>query len=162
MESIRQFFAEHMAPGNGESTNGKAQAHVDAEAERQRLHIAACALLLEIAHADEAFSDAERTHIEAVMQRHFDLDEETANGLIELAEAERSRAVDLYQFTSLIRDNYDLGQKTLLAEIMWGLILTDGDVQRHESYMLRKIANLLDLEPGYLANARKRAASHLE
>jgi hypothetical protein len=29
-------------------------------------------------------------------------------------------------------------------------------VARHEAYMLRKIANLLDLEPGYLAAARKR------
>lgn len=162
MESIRQFFAEHMAPGTNGQSNGKAQAHMDAEDERQRLHVAACALLLEIAHADEAFSEAERTHIEAVMQRHFDLDEETANALIELAEAERSRAIDLYQFTSLIRDNYDLGQKTLLAEIMWGLVLTDGAVQRHESYMLRKIANLLDLEPGYLSTAKKRAASQLD
>lgn len=165
MESIRQFFAEHMAQTTNGHSNGGAQesnAHVDAEDERQRLHVAACALLLELAHADEAFSDAERTHIEAVMQRHFNLDEETANALIELAEAERSRAIDLYQFTSLIRDNYDLGQKTLLAEIMWGLVLTDGAVKHHESYMLRKIANLLDLEPGYLASARKRASSQLE
>lgn len=162
MESIRQFFAEHMAPVNGHA-QGNAQARMDAEEDqRQRLHVAACALLLEIAYADDAFSDAERTHIEAVMQRHFDLDEETAAALIEVAEAERSRAVDLYQFTSLIRDSYDLGQKTLLAEIMWGLVLTDGDVQRHESYMLRKIANLLDLEPGYLASARKRVASRLD
>jgi uncharacterized tellurite resistance protein B-like protein len=166
MESIRQFFAEHMAQTTNGHSNGGAQeqarAHVDAEDERQRLHVAACALLLELAHADEAFSDAERTHIEAVMQRHFNLDEETANALIELAEAERSRAIDLYQFTSLIRENYDLGQKTLLAEIMWGLVLTDGAVKHHESYMLRKIANLLDLEPGYLASARKRASSQLE
>jgi uncharacterized tellurite resistance protein B-like protein len=161
MDSIRQFFAEHMAPVNGH-TKGRAQSRMDAEDERQRLHVAACALLLEIAYADDAFSDSERTHIEAVMQRHFDLDEETAQALIEVAEAERSSAVDLYQFTSLIRDSYDLGQKTLLAEIMWGLVLTDGDVQRHESYMLRKIANLLDLEPGYLASARKRAASRLD
>jgi hypothetical protein len=35
-------------------------------------------------------------------------------------------------------------------------------VRHHESYMLRKIANLLDLEPGYLASARKRASSQLE
>jgi uncharacterized tellurite resistance protein B-like protein len=161
MEQIRQFFAEHMAPTNGQS-HGPSQSHMDAEEERQKLHVAACALLLEIAYADESFSDAERQHIEAVMQRHFDLDQETARGLIELAEAERSNAIDLYQFTSLIRENYDLGQKTLLAEIMWGLVLTDGEVQRHESYMLRKIANLLDLEAGYLATARKRAAAQLE
>jgi uncharacterized tellurite resistance protein B-like protein len=161
MESIRQFFTEHMAPVS-DSSNGAAEAHLDAEDERQRLHVAACALLLEIAYADEEFSDSERDHIGAVLQRHFDLDEETANALMELAEAERSAAIDLYQFTALIRDNYDLGQKTLLAEIMWGLVLTDGAVGRHEGYMLRKIANLLDLEPGYLASARRRVQSELD
>lgn len=158
MESIRQFFAERMAQTEA---NGRSDAALHAEDQRQRLHVAACALLLEIAYADEVFSDAERAHIGAVMQRHFDLDEETAAALIELAEAERSQAIDLYQFTSLIRDGYDLGQKTLLAEIMWGVVLTDGEVARHESYMLRRIANLLDLEPGYLATARKRAAGEL-
>jgi uncharacterized tellurite resistance protein B-like protein len=153
-ESIRQFFAQRIAMPTG---NGQSEEHMDEQDERRRLHIAACALLLEIAHADDEFSAGERDHISAVMQRHFDLDAETADSLMELAEAERSHAVDLYQFTSLIRDNYDLGQKTLLAEIMWGLVLTDGEVARHESYMLRKIANLLDLKPGYLASARKRA-----
>jgi uncharacterized tellurite resistance protein B-like protein len=44
---------------------------------------------------------------------------------------------------------------------MWGLVLTDGAVQRHESYMLRKIANLLDLQPGYLSFAKNNAAKRL-
>ncbi len=126
--------------------------------ERRRLHIAACALLLELAHADDELADVERDHIEAVMRRHFDLDEATAQELIRLAEAERAAAIDLYQFTNLVRSSYDLGQKTLLAEIMWGVILADGRIARHEAYLLRKIANLLDLKPGYLAAARKRAA----
>lgn len=154
-ESIRRFFADYMA--THPSGMDGAESGVDADDERQRLHVAACALLLEIAYADDEFTDAEREHIGAVMQRHFDLDQETAESLMEVAEAERSNAIDLYQFTSMIRDSYDLGQKTLLAEIMWGLVLTDGEVARHESYMLRKIANLLDLEPGYLSSARKRA-----
>jgi uncharacterized tellurite resistance protein B-like protein len=161
LDSIRQFFSEHMAPAD-DAASAAADRQLDAEDERQRLHVAACALLLEIAYADDEFSASERDHIGAVLQRHFALDEETADALMELAEAERSNAIDLYQFTSLIRDNYDLGQKTLLAEIMWGLVLTDGEVGRHEGYMLRKIANLLDLEPGYLSSAKKRAQSQLE
>jgi uncharacterized tellurite resistance protein B-like protein len=41
---------------------------------------------------------------------------------------------------------------------MWGLVLADGTIAEHESYMTRKIANLLDLEPGYLSTAKKAAA----
>jgi uncharacterized tellurite resistance protein B-like protein len=166
LDSIRQFFEERMGvPGNGNgdgdgdgdgtatATPGPRQAE---EADRS-LHIAACALLLELAHADDEFSEAERFHIEAVMRRHFDLDEETAHELMELAAKEQAQAIDLYQFTTLIRSNYSLGQKTLLAEIMWGLIMADGKIAAREAYMLRKIANLLDLKPGYLSAARKRA-----
>jgi uncharacterized tellurite resistance protein B-like protein len=161
-EAIRRIFLERMAQTGMAAPNGTAAADLEKQDARQRLHVAACALLLEIAYADDQFSDSERSHIGAVMQRHFGLDQETAESLIELAEAERAQAIDLYQFTSLIRESYDLGQKTLLAEIMWGLVLTDGAVKRHEGYMLRKIANLLDLKPGYLSSARKRAASQLE
>jgi uncharacterized tellurite resistance protein B-like protein len=156
IEPFRQFFDQRMAPSVRRQTNGQGAPDQDAaEAERQRLHVAACALLLEIAYADDVFSTEERGHITAVMQRHFALDEETATALIELAEAERSHGTDLGQFTSLIRQHYDLGQKTLLAEIMWGLVVTDGAVARHESHMLRRIASLLELEPGYLSRARK-------
>jgi uncharacterized tellurite resistance protein B-like protein len=173
---IRAFFEERMRPpaaGNGGSGAGDdadsdgrdeggepgAAAGAGAASGPQRpLHLAACALLLELAHADDEFTEAEATHIEVVLRRHFDLDEAEAHELMALAEQERAAAIDLWQFTSLIRASYDLGQKTLLAEIMWGLILADGEIARHEAYLLRKIANLLDLEPGYLSQARKRAA----
>ena len=152
IESIRNFFSRTMQPGDAATED------VDAgEEERHRLHVAACALLLELAHADDTFTESEREHVEAVVRRHLDVDEETAKGLLELAEQERKSAIDLYQFTSLIRENYDLGQKTLLAEIMWGVVLADGNIDKDESYLLRKIANLLDLKPGYLSHARKRA-----
>ena len=153
IESIRRFFARTMAP-----SPAPAEPASDAEeAERYRLHVAACALLRELAHADDTFTDRERAHVEAVVRRHLDLDEESAQALIELAEQERRSAIDLYQFTSLVRDHYDLAQKTLLAEIMWGVVLADGEIHKDESYLLRKIGNLLDLQPGFLAHARKKA-----
>lgn len=162
LDPIRSFFQRNIAiEGNGHAKQAEVEAARQSAAD-QKLHIAACALLLELAHADDEFSEDERNHIAAVLQRHFALDSETADELMQLAEQERSSAIDLFQFTNLIRNSYDLGQKTLLAEIMWGLVLTDGEIARHESYMLRKIANLLDLKPGYLAQARKRAAEKLD
>jgi uncharacterized tellurite resistance protein B-like protein len=119
------------------------------------IQLAACALLLELAHADNEFSPAERAHIELALQRHFGLDETTVRELIELAQVERDQAVDHYQFARTITQHYDLGQKMVLAEVMWGVILADGEIGRHESYLVRKLANLLDLAPAYLAQARR-------
>ncbi|HEX6587461.1 MAG TPA: TerB family tellurite resistance protein [Longimicrobiales bacterium] len=153
-DPFSRFFQRQMRPAQPSAPD---RAPLDPGAAEQRaLHVAACALLLELAHADEHFTDDERTHIEAVMRRHFDLDEDTAQELIALAQLERSEAIDLYQFTRRIRESYDLGQKTLLAEIMWGVVMTDGEIAQHEAYMLRRIANLLDLKPGYLSAARRR------
>jgi uncharacterized tellurite resistance protein B-like protein len=123
------------------------------------VHLAACALLLELAHADGAMSPAELTHIEGALQRHFGLDDATARELIGLAEAERSQSIDHFQFTRLIASEYDLGQKMVLAEVMWGVILADGQLATHETWLVRKLGHLLELEPGYLSEARKSAAS---
>jgi uncharacterized tellurite resistance protein B-like protein len=123
------------------------------------VHLAACALLLDIAWADGEFTSEDREHLDGVLARHFLLSPEQARELVKLAEEERRQAVDHFQFTRVIKERYDLGQKMVLAEVLWGLVLADGAIAEHEHYLARKIANLLDLEPGYLATAKKRAES---
>jgi uncharacterized tellurite resistance protein B-like protein len=120
--------------------------------------LAACALLLELAHADGVMSPSEQAHIERAVQQHFGLDDATARELIALAEAERRQSIDHYQFTRLIAAEYDLGQKMVLAELMWGVILADGELATHETWLVRKLAHLLELEPGYLSEARRTAS----
>ena len=135
LDAIRSFFRSSMVP---------AEAEPDGTDTRPDLRLAACALLLELAYADDEFTADERDHLES------------AERLLDLAEQERRQAVDLWQFTNLIADQYSLGQKTVLAEIMWGLVYSDGDLAGKEDYLMRKICNLLRIKPGYLAEARKR------
>jgi len=122
------------------------------------LHLAACALLLEVAHADGEFSAAERAHLEEVLERHFSLPPEAGRTLLDLAEKERKNATDHFRFTSHLQESYDTGQKMVLAEIMWGVVLADGEIGEREHYLTRKISNLLGLEPGYLSAAKAAAA----
>jgi len=147
LDALRSFFNRHAAPP-------PAGTHVD-EATR-RLHIAACALLLEMAHADGTFSEEERVHIEQALAGYFDLPEDEVRQLIEVAEAERREAIDLHQFTSLIIRHYDEGQRYVLAELLWRVVLADGELSRHEDTLLIKLGRLLDLRPGYLAGIRKQ------
>jgi uncharacterized tellurite resistance protein B-like protein len=148
LDAIRAIFAQ--APA--ESTPARPTPEG-----RDPVHIAACALLLDVAHADGEFSAAERAHIESTLARHFDLSEAEGQEVIALAEAERRKAVDHFQFTRILRESYDLGQKMVLAEVLWSVVLADGTVAEHEHYLARKIANLLELEPGYLATAKANA-----
>jgi uncharacterized tellurite resistance protein B-like protein len=151
LETIKRFFGTNLAPEPAPAAAGEERDAPD------RLALAACALLLELAHADEEFTEDERRHIEETLSHHFAMSAEAVTALIQLAEEERRQAVDLYQFTSLITASYDEGQRLLLAEIMWRLVYADGSLARHESYLMRKLSNLLELRPGYLAEARTRA-----
>jgi len=123
------------------------------------LQVAACALLLELAHADDEFSPEERRHIESTLQRHFGLDEASGAELLRLAAAARAESLDHFQFTRLVAAEYSLAQKMVLAEVMWGVILADGRLSDHETHLVRKMASLMQLEPAYLAEARRVAAA---
>jgi uncharacterized tellurite resistance protein B-like protein len=147
LEAIKNFFRSSMTP----------PAKAEPTATRKDIRLAACALMMELAHADDEFTDEERKHLESAVQRQFGLDGPETQKLLALAEQERAQAVDLWQFTNLIAENYSVGQKMVLAEIMWGLAYADGKLGGREDYLMRKICNLLRLEPGYLAEARKRA-----
>ena len=158
LDGIKSFFNRNIELS--EPVPGQAEASGEPGHPDRALHVAACALLLELAHADEEFADEEREHIEEALQRHFDLDPATVQELIELADRERRKSVDLYQFTRLIAGTYDLGQKMVLVEVMWRVVYADGELAKHESYLMRKISNLLGLKPGYLAEARKKATNN--
>lgn len=151
IEAIRRFFSDHLVggtqPSGAPSPSGAPG----------RVQLAACALLLELAHADGEFTAPEREHIERTLVRHFGLDEATSGELLRLAEAERAQSLDHFQFTRLIASEYDLAQKMVLAEVMWGVILADGHLSDHETHLVRKLASLMQLEPAYLAEARRAA-----
>lgn len=154
LEAIRRFVTERVigagpAPGEDGTLDPP-----------RRVQLAACALLLELAHADDQFTPDERRHIEATLGTRFDLDEGQIADLLRLAEAERAQSLDHFQFTRLIAAEYDLRQKVALAEVMWGVILADGRLSDHETHLIRKMASLMQLEPAYLAQARQSAAEN--
>jgi uncharacterized tellurite resistance protein B-like protein len=156
LDGIRSFFSRNMALSAERAEAEQEPGGAAAARQYESIHVAACALLLELAHADDEFAPEERVHIEEALSRHFDLDPQTVEELMRLAEQERRKSVDLFQFTRLIADAYDTGQKMVLVEVMWRVVYADGELAKHEGYLMRKISNLLGLKPGYLAEARKR------
>jgi uncharacterized tellurite resistance protein B-like protein len=129
------------------------------ESPHDEIQLAATALLLDLAYADGQFTPPERSHIESALGRHFNLDVASVQGLLALADEERRKAIDHFQFTRMICEHLDTGQRVVLAEVMYGVILADGKVDDRESALLRKLANLLDVAPGYLSEARRRASA---
>ena len=145
LDAIKSFFGASMAPESP-----------DEDIDESDVRLAACALLIEIAHADDDFTSDERQHLLSAIRRQYGLDEERAEELIRLAEDARANAVDLWQFTKLIKSTYSLGQKMVLLEVMWGLVYSDGELSSHEESLMRRVCHLLDVAPGYLSDVKKR------
>ena len=145
LDAIKSFFSDTMEPESPEE-----------EVAEPDVRLAACALLIEIAHADDEFTDDEVQHLLSAVRRQYGLDATEADQLLELAESERASAVDLWQFTKLIKQSYSLSQKMVLVEVMWGLVYSDGELSSHEESLMRRVCHLLDLAPGYLSQARKK------
>jgi uncharacterized tellurite resistance protein B-like protein len=147
IEALRSFFA----PRQPRETGRPAPDPVT---------VAACALLLEIAHADEVFRPEERDRIARHIRDEMHVSEDEIHEVFRLAEEERRESVDLFHFTQLLRDNLDRDQRLRLVEAIWGVVYSDGSLQEVEAHLARKIAELLGFQhPEVQAVKEKVAAS---
>ena len=147
LESIKKFFVENMDTSDQES-------RVSSD---RSVSIACCALLLEMAHADSQFSQSERDNIISILQTNFHMTQSDANVLLNLSEMERKESLDLWQFTNLINQTYSHEEKVKVAETLWQVIYTDGKVDKHEEYLMRKLTFLLDIDHEDMIVAKFRA-----
>lgn len=126
----------------------------------ERVSIAACALLLEMAHADSEFSDIEEKKITSILQNEFNLSQEDANELIELSNLERKESLDLWQFTNLINEYYSKAEKAKVLETLWRVIYADDKVDKYEEYLMRRLSYLLNMDHKDMIEAKFRARDH--
>jgi len=69
-------------------------------------------------------------------------------------------AVDHFHFTSQLQRSQDTGQRMVLAEIMWGVVLADGMIPENEHYFARKISPTCS--SWSLATSRRRLLPQLD
>ena len=157
LEAIRRFVGERLAGGGPAAATSAATAGAGAGApNRSSSPPARCCSSWPTPTASSPPRSGSTSSARCV--RHFGLDAAAGAELLRLAETARSESLDHFQFTRLIAAEYDLGQKMVLAEVMWGVILADGRLTDHETHLVRKMASLMQLEPAYLAQARRAAA----
>ena len=146
LDAILRYFGARLAPP-AEAANGP---------DPDRLRLAACALLVELAWADGDFGAEERAHLREVLTGRMGIAAEAADELVALADAERRDAHDYYQFTSLVAEHFPVTEKHHLLEMMWERVEADGEVPRAEDHLIRRVGPLLGLDTRSVADARAR------
>jgi uncharacterized tellurite resistance protein B-like protein len=118
--------------------------------------IAIAALLVIAAHADQTYADGERAMIERVLAARYGLDATGAAKLRADGEAAEAASMDMYKFTSLIKQAIPIEERTPVLEALWRVVLSDGTRETNEDTMMRRVTDLLGLSPRESVEARQR------
>lgn len=132
---------------NGASTGKSVRTSPD-------VRLATCALLLEMANIDGKFSELEKESIVELLRNNYQLSAEHAAALMKAAEDELEKSIDLWQFAQLINENYSTEEKIKVIETVWQVVYTDGILDKHEDYLVHKLATLLRLSHKQLIDAK--------
>ncbi len=108
-----------------------------------RRQLAAAALLIETARADFTQDGVEETSMAAMLKAGLDLSDTEVEELLQLANEEVDAATSLYQFTRTINDHFTPAQKVTLVTDMWRVAYADGDIDKYEEHLIRRVADLI-------------------
>ncbi len=120
----------------------------------EKIRIATCAILVEIAGADNEFSASEQDRIIDILTTKYQLTSEEAVDLIEIASEEIKGSIDLYRFTRIIAAGYSLKDRIEIMEAIWSVVYADGELSRHEDSLVHKLSYLLGLSHKHLIDAK--------
>ena len=84
-----------------------------------------------------------RKQLHKALAEHFDLSAEEVHRLIIEAERRERDAVDLYKFTSVLRDTLSIERKREIIAMMWRLVFADGKLDPIEDNLIWRTAELL-------------------
>jgi uncharacterized tellurite resistance protein B-like protein len=141
----------------------RSQEHPDTPRNREeQTRIAASVILLEAAYADHECTDEELDHVISTMRSDFNLSKKHAEDLLELAQRERRQAVDLFEFTNHINNEFSMQEKKEVLEAVWRIIHSDGLLEKHEDHFARKLTHLLRLSHNDMIDAKLKARKQMQ
>ena len=115
---------------------------VDPEKDNSVL-ISAISLMIEVSLADEIMDDAEIETLKSVLLKEFSVSQSEIDGLISDAKANQNSSTSLYEFTRVINDDFSFEEKYDLIKSMWEIAFADGNVDKYEEYVIRKVSDLI-------------------
>ncbi len=105
--------------------------------------IAAAAVLVHMANADGHVAPQEQRRLRRILAERFELDASAARDLMRRAEQSEREAIDLYQFTSVLKRSLDEPGRRAVVELLWEVAYADGRADEIEENTVWRVAELL-------------------
>ena len=119
------------------------------------------ALLVEAAMADGEIDDAEYAHIRHMLVTQLDLAADEATAMLDESVASHDDRIEIHSLTRRIRNDTDAADRSVILEMVWLVVLADGNLDSHESQLMRRLAGLLFVDDVESGLAAKRARQRL-
>ena len=116
-----------------------------------------CGLMIEAANIDGHVDQNEVNKISKVLIEIFHEDPAAVEIAMQKSLNELNEHKSLHSFTSKINQSFKEEKKILLLEILWEIILEDGEVHDFESNLIRRLSGLLYISDVKCGNAKKKA-----
>ena len=120
------------------------------------IRLAAVALLVEVAKADHHLSEVEENKLLHIVKSLYDLNETEQSALIATAKNKSSESTSLYEYTSVINENFSENEKFQLITQMWKMAFSDNQIDSYEEHLIRRVADLI-----YLPHVKFIEAKHI-
>ena len=116
------------------------------ESRFERVQVATCALLLEVAQSDGHYQAVEAKIVHDLLAKKFDLSAAAVTELVDYSQEHRQESTDLFQFAREINAHFSRAEKLDVMEGIWRVIYADGTLDKYEDALARQLATLLRLD----------------
>jgi len=104
---------------------------------------ACAALLIEIAYADKDFDESEKMSLKNSLMTTYKIDEIEIDELILDASQSVQESTSLYGYTRIVNDEFSYDEKLNLLKNLWKIAYADGNLDKYEEHLIRKISDLI-------------------
>lgn len=119
-------------------------------------HLAAAALMVEVAVHDGSYSADEESHIKSLLINKLELSEQDARELLQAAKVEQENSNQILGYTRKIKDHFDEEGRAQIMEMLWQVVFADGREDDFESNLMRRVAGLLYVSDRKSGEIRKK------
>ncbi len=123
------------------------------------LRMATAVLMIDVARADHVFEESELDRVLGLIESHFGVLPEEAAQLVNAAGEKAEDIVSVHDFTALLHEHLDEGEKAHIVSLLWQVAYADGRLDKYEDSLVLKISDLLYVSRGRVMRLKHDAAN---
>ncbi len=147
LKKLKNLFTQDLGNRNKTAESGSRE---------DALQLATAVLLVEMSRADYVMDNAQQQSIIELLSQRFELTENEANLLLEVAHEEADAAVSLHEFTRLLNERLSYEDRIHVVEMLWRVAAADDELHKYEDALVRKVSDLLYVRHSDLVRSRHR------